>query len=231
MVPTGRSWPRRNLSVFFIALSWAVCLGGLKWQNNVASWSVNQLFLSAVIQTAILWPVLFFLLKMDGQRISRLGLDREKWRTSLTPGLLLGVFVTILDILVFTPLSGRCFPGSDSPGLDHWFQDLRAIPLWIFLACIGGGLNEEAWRSFVLTSFEKAFAKPGLVAAMALQAIFFGLSHLYQGKARALAAGVLGLVFAFIYLRRRSCWEAVFAHATIDLIGVGLAFFSWYRHG
>jgi membrane protease YdiL (CAAX protease family) len=231
IVTAGRGWLLRNLSLFVIALSWAFCLLGLSWQSQVPSWSITHLFLSAALQSAILWPVIFFLLKIDGQRISSLGLDREKWRASLIPGVLFGVFITILDMFVLTPFSGLCFPGSDSSALGHWFQDLRAIPLWIFLACIGGGLNEEVWRSFVLTRFEKAFANPGLIVALALQAVFFGLSHVYQGKAQALAAGILGLVFALIYLRRRSCWDAVIAHATNDMIGVGMAFFGYYRHG
>jgi membrane protease YdiL (CAAX protease family) len=201
---------------------------GLPWQNKVPTWSINQLFLSAVIQTVILWPVMFFLLKVDGQRLSSLGLDREKWRTSVIPGLLFGVLVTILDMFVLTPLSDSCFPASDSPSLDRWFQDLRAIPFWIFLACVGGGLNEEAWRSFVLSRFERAFARPGLIWALLAQAGFFGLSHLYQGKAQAVAAGFLGMVFALIYLRRRSSWDAVIAHTTSDIIGVGMAFFHRY---
>ena len=48
----------------------------------------------------------------------------------------------------------------------------------------------------------------------------FGLGHLYQGLGTAISTAVSGLVFALVYLRRRSALEPVIAHAFSDVLAM-----------
>src|SRR5262249_51644010 len=97
-------------------------------------------------------------------------------------------------------------------------------PMWFASAIVGGGYGEELGRAFVLTRFEKAFGRPGLVIALVVDTIVFGIGHLYQGPSSAIIAGCSGLALAFIFLWRRRVIDAMAVHALFDLMGIAVAF-------
>jgi hypothetical protein len=74
------------------------------------------------------------------------------------------------------------------------------------------------------TRFEKLSGRSGLVFALILGSLVFGLGHTYQGLDAVLANAIQGLLFALVYLRKRAAWEPVVAHAVYDLIGITLGF-------
>ena len=75
-------------------------------------------------------------------------------------------------------------------------------------------------RAICLTRFERVFGRGGLVAAVAVDSVVFGLGHRYQGDAAVVVTAVLGLVFAGIFLWRRRVLDAMIAHGAWDLFGV-----------
>lgn len=94
-------------------------------------------------------------------------------------------------------------------------------PFWlVVMAVVGGGYLEELMRAFCLTRFERVFGRGGLVAAVAVDSVVFGLGHRYQGDAAVVVTAVLGLVFAGIFLWRRRVLDAMIAHGAWDLFGV-----------
>jgi membrane protease YdiL (CAAX protease family) len=98
------------------------------------------------------------------------------------------------------------------------------LPLWILAALFKGAFSEELWRIFALTRFEKWLAKPGLIFALILGSVVFGFGHLYQGLSGLITIAIVGFLYALVYLRRRRALEAVFAHATFNMIGIGLGY-------
>lgn len=73
-----------------------------------------------------------------------------------------------------------------------------------------------------LTRFEKWKGKKVIILVLLIDAISFGIGHAYQGMAGAVSAGLTGIIFGIIYLRKRSFIEAFTAHAFYDVIGISL---------
>jgi len=63
-------------------------------------------------------------------------------------------------------------------------------------------------------------ASPALAAL--LSAAFFSLGHGYEGSAGVITVGVMGLVFALIYLWRQSLITPMVMHFLQDFIGIVL---------
>ena len=97
----------------------------------------------------------------------------------------------------------------------------RERELWTFVAITAGVCEEVFFRGFLLT-FVASFT--GLVAAVAITAMLFGLYHAYYGWAGILKTGGLGCVFALIVLWSGSLIPAMILHGTIDLMSGDIAY-------
>lgn len=89
------------------------------------------------------------------------------------------------------------------------------------MVSITAGICEELlFRGFLMWYF----AGWGLVAAVAVSSLFFGLAHIYQGIPSVPRTGILGLVLALIVVAAGSLWPAIIIHAAIDLNSGDLGF-------
>ena len=79
---------------------------------------------------------------------------------------------------------------------------------------------EELQRIFIFTRFEKWLGRPGLILGIVLSSVMFGVGHLYQGLGIAISTAVSGVIFALVYLRRRSALEPITAHALSDVLAM-----------
>ena len=60
---------------------------------------------------------------------------------------------------------------------------------------------------------------------IAIQAVLFGLPHLYQGISGVIVTAVVGLWLGWIRLRERgNLWICVLAHAAVDTVMMSLAY-------
>lgn len=89
--------------------------------------------------------------------------------------------------------------------------------LFILFSITVGFCEELLYRGFLIPYIE-AFSNKG--AAVLLSSVFFGLSHAYyQGWDRALRTGVMGVVFAGLYILSGSLWLPIILHAFMDING------------
>jgi CAAX protease family protein len=96
----------------------------------------------------------------------------------------------------------------------------RDTVLFFLVAVIAGGLREELQRAFLLTRFEQHLggARLGLIVT----SLAFGAGHALQGRDAAIATAALGLVWGWVYLRRRSAVAPVVSHAgfnSLEILG------------
>lgn len=83
--------------------------------------------------------------------------------------------------------------------------------------------EELAFRIVMMRGLAASFgdSRAAFIVALILQAIIFGLVHLYQGPAGVAGAFVSGLVFgAVTLLARGSIWPAALAHGGNNTIGI-----------
>jgi membrane protease YdiL (CAAX protease family) len=188
--------------------------------------SMQGLALTALTNSAFVVISVTLLLYLSREEYGDLGFHRRRLLREIGLGALFGVVMFVLDTLLISPVASALVPETASQGIDMsvFFGKLSYAPIWLAIALLKGGFAEELWRIFSLTRFEKLFGRTGLVLALIADSLVFGLGHAYQGLGAVLANGVQGLLYAGIYLRKRSAWEPVVAHAVFDLIGITLGF-------
>jgi membrane protease YdiL (CAAX protease family) len=190
---------------------------------------VQQSLLYVCIKAVAFALVVTVLLRAAGERPGDLGFRLPSAREAIVIGvpLTLALFV-VVNVVLNTALAA-VMGGGSSRSIAHLFRDPSQAPLWILTAIIGGGFAEELERAFILTRFERLFGRPGLVTALVLSTIVFGIGHLYQGPSGAISAACTGLAFAFVFLRRRRVIDAMLVHAAFDLLGIAAAYALYGR--
>jgi len=78
--------------------------------------------------------------------------------------------------------------------------------------------EETIFRGYLLLRFRAVTANR--TVAVLLSAAIFSLGHGYEGSAGVVTVGVMGLVFAAIYLWRKSLTAVVLMHFLQDFIGI-----------
>ena len=185
---------------------------------------VAQILFYVSVKAAAFALVVTVLMRASGERIGDLGFRLPTAREAIVIGIPFTLALFVVTNVVLNSALASILGGGSSRSIAHLFRDPAQAPLWVLTALIGGGFAEELERAFILTRFEKLFGRAGLIAALTLSTIVFGLGHLYQGPAGAISAGFTGLVMAFVYLRRRRVMDAMLVHAAFDLLGIAAAY-------
>lgn len=209
------------LIAYFVASVPAVLLLGVTAWGYLLSVMGSM---AAALLVAWLW------LRRDGALAQAWNLARpDSWPRALA----IASGATLVIVFIFTA-SG---PVIDALGLDQVDVELimqfitespLMLALWIAgVAWLAAGLGEELlWRGFLL---DRLMRLPGIEGriwiAIVLQAVLFGLPHLYQGWGGVLVTGLIGLLFGWLrIIAKWNLWPLVIAHAAVDTIMMGLGY-------
>jgi membrane protease YdiL (CAAX protease family) len=86
------------------------------------------------------------------------------------------------------------------------------------IAILAGGVREELQRAFLLRRFEQHLGGP--VVGVLVLSTAFGLGHFPQGWDAVIVTGLLGALWAIVYLRRRSSVAPIVSHAGFNSLEV-----------
>jgi membrane protease YdiL (CAAX protease family) len=89
----------------------------------------------------------------------------------------------------------------------------RELGTFAALSITAGICEELLYRGFLLAVLTSAL---GIVPAVVLSSIFFGIGHAYQGLLGILKTGGVGLVMAGLFLLTGSLWAPMLLHAVVD---------------
>jgi len=181
-----------------------------------------ELVLQIVRNKLFVCVALLLLLRLEGEGLSALGVSRREWPRHLGVGLIIGLVMFVGLNVAFDSLMNSLIPRPSAGGspIMLFFKEPLNLLIWLPIGVFGGGVVEELQRIFIFTRFEKWLGRPGLVLGVVLSSMMFGFGHLYQGLGTAISTTVSGLVFALVYLRRRSALEPVIAHAFSDVLAM-----------
>jgi membrane protease YdiL (CAAX protease family) len=170
---------------------------------------------------------LVLLLRLEGERFDALGVTSRDWLRHLGIGIAIGLGMFVAFNFALDSVLNSLIPRPPSTGqsIMVFFKQPSNLLVWIPISIFAGGIVEELERIFVLTRFEKWLGRPGLVLAVVISSVVFGLGHLYQGVGTAIGTGISGVVLSLVYLRKRSAIEAITAHAFSDILAVVAATF------
>jgi membrane protease YdiL (CAAX protease family) len=89
---------------------------------------------------------------------------------------------------------------------------------WWAAICVSAGVCEEVlYRGFLLHYFHASAFHLGIMVALLLSSIVFGVGHLYQGVSGVIQTAVLGFIFGIIFLLTGVLLVPIVLHAVIDL--------------
>ena len=216
------------ISIGFILLMWSIkVIHNTYYIDTILEWvgSIQTFTLYALVYGVFTVISTTLLLRLGKEKYRDIGFDKQNILKQLGIGLLFGLLIFLLHNLVVSTIVDALLPKTaEGIDLSTLFNNVYFLPVWIFLALFKSGFSEELWRIFTLTRFEKCFGKAGLFTALIVGSAVFGFGHLYQGVGGMVPAMVRGLLYALVYLRKRRAFEAVFAHATFDLINITLGY-------
>ena len=132
--------------------------------------SVPRFALSAGGYGLVILLIVWGLLRLEGDRFVDLGLKADRFWAQLGIGALFGLGLFILHQAVLSPLADAVVPSSAPTGVDlaPLLTEPVYYPVWVALALFKGGFQEEIWRIFALTRFEKRWGRSGLLLAIAV---------------------------------------------------------------
>ena len=92
----------------------------------------------------------------------------------------------------------------------------REFIVFLLVAITAGVWEELLYRGFLLW-----FLVPyvGLIAALVLSSLIFGVGHVYQGWRGIPRTAAIGLIFAIAYAWSGSLWWVMLAHTILDIYG------------
>jgi membrane protease YdiL (CAAX protease family) len=97
-------------------------------------------------------------------------------------------------------------------------QGILQSLVWIPVALSAGICEEIAFRGYLQKQFQAITGS--VVLAVAIQAIVFGIGHLYEGAGQVARITLFGLLFGLLAVWRRSLVPGMIAHAWSDIFGV-----------
>ena len=188
--------------------------------------SLPDVFLQAFITAILVIVCVTFLLRLSKEKYTDIGFWKDKLSKQIGFGILFGILIFIIDTFIISIILNSFLPETSAKGIDmaKLFSNSGYVFIFLFIGIFKGGFSEELWRIFVLTRFERLFGKPGLIIALILSSVIFGIGHLYQGLSGLISISIIGLMYALVYLRKRSALEAVFAHATENIVSIILGY-------
>ncbi|MEO5798250.1 MAG: CPBP family intramembrane glutamic endopeptidase [Gemmatimonadales bacterium] len=216
--------PKRT--ALYLALA-VIVAGWVRRIYNLRAFAVipntfGELVRTIVIGKIVVAAILILLLRLQRQGAADIGLRREHWLRQIITGTAIGLAMFLALNVALDSAMRAIFPVAPTtdPSINVYFADPRHLLAWLPIGIFGGGVVEELERIFVFTRFEQWLGRPGLMLGVILSSAMFGLGHLYQGIGAVISTGISGVVFALVYLRRRSALEAISAHAFSDVLAM-----------
>jgi membrane protease YdiL (CAAX protease family) len=197
------------------ALSILMNLGSSADSSNLSS-RINQVYLPSLTVQLLILAVILLVLWRTRAALSDIGLSRDDitWSNALS-----GVIFFVGAWTVIIVLRSAIQRSGYVPEKDFLYLLPRSVAekiFWVVLS-LGAAFSEEiTFRGFIISRFRILTGRDWHGAL--LSSLVFGLGHLYQGPAGVILTFTYGIMFAGLYLARRSIFPCIVAHFLQDAL-------------
>jgi membrane protease YdiL (CAAX protease family) len=177
--------------------------------------------IATILRDLALVSLILFFLWRNGESVTWIGWRPENMWKEI--GLGIGLYIPfVLGAGVFERVlrvAGLSIPSTPLPsfmvakGMGEFF-------LALVLVAVVAMAEETIFRGYLMLRLKAITASPA--AAALVSAALFSLGHGYEGSAGVLTVGVMGIVFAFVYMWRQSLVAPMVMHFLQDFIGIVL---------
>lgn len=137
-------------------------------------------------------------------------------------GVVLGLAILAAGVRIGRRRRAAAAPSRAAETLQALLPRNRTEALWATLISVNAGVGEELFFRLLLPLLLSSVTGNAL-AAFIIAGLLFGVMHVYQGLAGALAVTLLGALMTLVYLWSEQLWLAMLLHALIDLRALLLA--------
>jgi membrane protease YdiL (CAAX protease family) len=176
---------------------------------------------ATILRDLSLVSLILFFLWRNGEHIRRIGWTLNNVWREIGLGMVLFIplylgAVALEQLLQSIGFSVPSTPLPDSLPSTTIGQVLLAVVLVVVVA-----ISEETiFRGYLCLRFKGLMASP--VVAVVLSAFIFSLGHGYEGSAGVVTVGVMGAIFAIVYLWRGSLVAPIVLHFLQDFVSIVL---------
>jgi membrane protease YdiL (CAAX protease family) len=190
---------------------------GLKYQTADGGWSPPFIIAMSLIDMVLVIGLVALFLRAHNESIGdfirgpRRPLRETLLGLLLVPAAFMVVVVVLAAVLAFRP---ELHNVPVNP-FERMLQTPRDAAVFAFVVMFAGGVREEVQRGFIIRRFDQYLG--GGVIGIVLYSVVFGLGHVDQGYAAAIATGTLGAAWGFLYWSRGSIIAPIVSHAGFNL--------------
>jgi membrane protease YdiL (CAAX protease family) len=176
-------------------------------------------FATILRDLALVSLILFFVWR-NGESVNRIGWTfKNVWKEAVQG---IGLYIPFFFAAGFFEnalrVAGLSVPSTPLPSFMA-ARGMVEIFLAIVLVTVVAVAEETIFRGYLILRLKAITVSP---AAALLSAAIFSLGHGYEGSAGVVTVGVMGLVFALVYMWRQSLVAPIVMHFLQDFIGIVL---------
>lgn len=190
---------------------------GLRPRLDDGAWSPSFVIAMSLIDMVLVIGLVYLFLRAHREPVRAFIVGRRRPAGEALLGVVLIPAAFILVVLVLAVILA-IRPELHNVAVNPFEQMLktpRDAAVFAVVAMLAGGLREEVQRAFIVRRFDQ-FLGGGVLGVLVYSAVF-GLGHIDQGYAAAIATAVLGAAWGFLYLVRRSVIAPIVSHAGFNL--------------
>jgi membrane protease YdiL (CAAX protease family) len=196
-------------------------LAGLAPRTDAGQLSLPFVFVVTLADTILLVGLMVFFTRRRGDSVAALWLGHRPGAREAARGARQVVPIFKLVVVLLNTLR-LIAPGLHNVDVNPLEQLATGGPfdalMFGVVVILAGGLREELVRAFLLRRFEQHLG--GAAVGVVVLSTAFGLGHYDQGWDAVITTGVLGAMWAVIYLRRRSSIAPIVSHAGFNSLEV-----------
>lgn len=206
----------RRLLYIVIGIAAAMLLQARQSAPGAITPSRIPLYLSLIaVELIFVW---FVLIGIRARGYKLLDLAGRRWRTAFDG---LTDFILAVATVGFLRFSGPVLYYL----LGRWVsnagfllpQTLPESIVWIAVSVTAGICEELVFRGYLQRQLWSLTKR--LPLALILQAVIFGVGHIYQGWKPAVITAIYAVIFGLVAAWRRSIIPGAIAHAVVDIMG------------
>ena len=130
-------------------------------------------------------------------------------------GILPAVFMFVMIVFVLMLQYAPQLHNVARNPLEDMLRTRGDAMVFAVVVMIAGGVREEVQRGFIVHRFGQYLG--GATVGVLVYSVTFGLGHFEQGYDAMIATGLLGLIWGFVYVARRSVVAPMVSHAGFNL--------------
>jgi uncharacterized protein len=208
-----------EMLVFLFLIAPSLAFSFLAASQDGASFGLTAI--ATILRDLALVCLIAYFVGRNGEPVARIGWNFRNWPQEAALGLLLFVPMFFCAAFIEGAVShiGLSTPQKPLASLVPR-SSIGELALAVILVIVVAFAEETMFRGYLILRL-RATAR-SVLAALIVSTVIFSFGHGYEGSAGVVTVGFMGLVFALVYVWRKSLITPMVMHFLQDFIGIVL---------